>query len=140
MKIKIKNIYYYLWADAIQRFRHHNPDRTDWKFAVYSFITFIHALNFWVIILWLKYFKLLILPIIEINIFLGTMLNGLISFLVTFASPFIVANYFLIFNNNRYEKILKKYPLGKTNYSIIYTFSVAILALISGFLYGFLTK
>ncbi len=58
---------------------------------------------------------------------------------IEFALPFGLLNYFLIFYNNRYEKITRKYKNVKTRYAPIYSFTVAILAFVTAILYGILT-
>lgn len=135
----MKNPYYLIWSDAIQRFRKHHPDRRDWKLALFTLLTWMHALNAWIIILWLKYFKILIIPKFNFNLFPGTLLDGFFTFTIEFALPFGILNYFLVFYNNRYEKFTEKYKSIKTRYALIYSFSMTLGAFISAILYGILT-
>jgi hypothetical protein len=132
----MKNYYYIIWSDAILSFRKYHPDRNDWKFALLFLNTWINALNWWIIFIWLKFFKILIIPLLSINIFPGTLLNDFLSFSVEFALPFGVLNYYMIFYKNRYEKIIKKYHGVKIRYALIYSYTIVILALISAILYG----
>jgi len=132
----MKNIYYIFWADAIISFRKHHPDRKNWKFTLLFFNSWLHALNWWIVFIWLKHFQILDIPLISVNVFPGTLLDDFLSFTIEFAMPFGILNFFLIFHNNRYDKIIQKYGEIKTRYALIYSFSIAILAFISAVLYG----
>ena len=134
----MNNLYYMIWSDAILSFRKYNPTRTDWKFTLFLYITWIHALNWWILFLWLKFFKILVIPLISIDIFPGELLNDFFAFSIEFALPFGILNYFLIFYNKRYEMITQKYKGIKFRYALIYSFTIAILAFISAILYGVL--
>jgi hypothetical protein len=48
-----------------------------------------------------------------VNFFNYNLVNAYISIIVTHFIPFIILNYLLIFNGNRYEKLLQEYkPQG----------------------------
>ena len=131
----MKNIYYMIWADAILSFKKHHPNK-EWKFKLFIQVTWIHALNFWVIFIWLKFFNILHIPLISIDVFPGELLNDFFAFTIEFALPFGILNYFLIFYNNRYEKIIQKCKDVKFKYALIYSFTIVILAFVSAILYG----
>jgi hypothetical protein len=133
----MNNIYYLIWADAILSFKKYHPNK-EWKSKLFIYITWIHALNFWIIILWIKYFNFIVIPKFSIDIFPGKLLDGFITFTIEFALPFGILNYFLIFYNNRYEKIIQKYKGNKYRYALVYSFTIAILAFVSAILYGIL--
>lgn len=133
----MRNIYYLIWSDIIQRFWIHHPQKA-WKWTLFSFITWIHALNLFIVALWLKYFDVYTAPNLHINIFPGELLDGFTNFAITFAGPFAVINYFLIFFRDRYEKIVERYKMTKTEYGFIYCLSILAGALLSGYLYGIL--
>ena len=135
----MNNIYYMIWSDAILSFRKHNPNRTNWKFTLLFFNTWINALNWWIIFIWLKFFDILNIPLISINVFPGTLLNNFIAFTIEFALPFGLLNYFLIFYNDRYKMITKKYANIKTRFAPIYSLVIIIGAFISAILYGTLS-
>jgi hypothetical protein len=63
-------------------------------------------------------------------------LDGFLSFAIRFALPFVVLNYVLVFNKNRYEKILTKYPQTKYRYFLIYSITVLVVNLASVFWIG----
>nr|WP_320117919.1 hypothetical protein [uncultured Marinifilum sp.] len=67
------------------------------------------------------------------------MINKFVAFTIMFALPFGVLNYFLVFRNNRYEKIIQKYRDVKLRYAPIYSFTIALGAFITAVLYGLLT-
>ncbi len=136
----MRNFYYIYWADAIQRIRKFNPQKKDWEKTLYFFNSWIHALNLFIIFLWLKYFKVIDIKLPDIDIFPGDMINGFLSFAIVFATPFFIINYFLIFHNNRYERIVEKYHNKDGNYAMPYTMIVAVGAFVSAVLYGILTK
>lgn len=136
---RMNNIYYVIWSDAILSFRKHQPNRENWKFTIFLYITWMHALNWWIVYIWLKFFKLLDIPLIKVDMFAGDMIDKFIAFTIMFALPFGVINYFLIFHRNRYVKITQKYRGVKIRYAPIYSFTIAILAFMSAILHGTLT-
>ena len=135
----MNNIYYMIWSDAILSIRKYNPKMKAWKLNIFLHITLIHSLNLWIVLLWLKFFKIFTMPLLSIDVFPGELLDDFFAFAIEFALPFVILNYYLVFYNNRYEKITQKYKDIKFRYSPIYSFTIAILAFISAILYGALT-
>lgn len=133
------NLYYLIWADSIQSIRKYQPNKKDWKISIFFIITTMHSFNLWIVLLWLKYFKILIIPPFNINIFPGHMIDSILSFAIEFVSPFILLNYLLVFRNNRYKEILEKYKDLKIKYCKYYCLSMIIGAFLSAVLYGILT-
>ena len=131
----MRNIYYIIWSDSILSFKKHHPNREDWKITLLVYNTWIHALNWWIVFIWLKFFDIVHIPLIEINILPGTILDNVLAFIIEFALPFGLLNYFLIFHNDRYKTIIEKYPKPK-RYAFLYSATIAILALISAIVYG----
>ncbi|ASB48015.1 hypothetical protein CDL62_02070 [Alkalitalea saponilacus] len=134
----MQNLYFLIWSEAIQRFWKHSS-HTEWKWSVFTFVTWMNALNLYIIVLWLEYFDIYTIPKLHVNIFPGELLDRFTRFAITFAGPFAVINYFLIFFRNRYEKIVERYKVIKKNYFIIYSVSMIVGALLSTYLYGILT-
>jgi hypothetical protein len=128
-----------IWADAILSFRKHNPSISDWKFKLFIYVTWMQALNAWIIFLWLKYFGIFQIPLININFFPGEILDEFIAFTVEFALPFGLLNYFLIFYKNRHKKITEKYSNLKYKYALTYSFVMILGAFVSAILYSILT-
>ena len=135
----MRNFYYIYWADAIQRIRKFHPQKKDWKISLYVFNSWIHALNLFIIFLWLKYFHMINIKLPDINIFPGDMIDGFLSFALVFATPFFIINYFFIFYKNRYKKIIDKYHVKDGNYAMPYTFVIVLGAFISAIIYSILT-
>lgn len=135
----MKNIYYLIWVDAILSFKKHNPRNKNWKWIVFFINTWMNALNFWVAFMITKYFTALSLPLTNFNLFPGHLLDDFLNFTVSFASPFIVLNYFLIFHNDRYEKLIKKYGVQNIKYALIYSMTSTFGAFVVAILHGILT-
>lgn len=135
----MKNLYYLIWSDSIHSIKKHHPKKRTWKIEIYILISGINAINLWIVYIWLNYFKLIDLPLININIFPGYVLDSVISFFVMFSIPVLAINYFLIFHRNRYLKLLERYPVSKSKYGIIYGFTITLVAFFSGILYSILT-
>jgi hypothetical protein len=132
----MNNIYYLIWTDAINSYKKHHPNKTNWKIILLVYMSWIHALNCWIILIWLKYFNILTISLININIFPSKMLNSFLAFVIAFAFPFIFINYFLIFYKNRYAKIIYNCNNKKIRYAPIYSILIACAALLSAFIYG----
>jgi hypothetical protein len=109
-KNKMKNIYYKIWVDAIFKIKS-NPDlNKTWKFYSMIYMSTVMALNLWFFSFLMLTFKCKIsfYPF-EINIFSIEKINSFLSFFASYLLPMLVINYFLIFWNNRYEKLLLQY-------------------------------
>jgi len=104
-------LYYTIWVDAIQKANSSkNQNRDMWKFYTMIGISMAMAINFITFmailqrnILQKSFYNL------ELNIFPGTKLNALISFIILFLLPPMIMNYLLIFRKKRYELLVKKY-------------------------------
>lgn len=134
----MNNIYYLIWVDAILSIRKHHPERKDWKLAIFIFITWMHALNWWIIFIWLKYFNINI-PLIKFDLFPGDLLDNFLCFTIEFALPFGLINYMFVFYNNRYEMLIEKYKNQRIRFGSIYSISMALGAFFTAILYGILT-
>lgn len=135
----MKNIYYLIWADAILSYNKLHPNDHVWKLKLWFFISWINAINFWTLLIWLKYTEILILPKFRIDLFPGDLLDNFLVFTLEFALPFFILNYFFIFHKNRYEKIILKYKYIKGKYILIYSTLIPLLAFLSAIIYGILT-
>lgn len=134
----MKNIYYLIWADSILSIKKYHPEKTDWKISIFILNTWINALNLWIVFIWLKFFNILNVQLVSVNLLPGTMLNKFIAFSIVFALPFGILNYFLIFYKHRYKRITEKYPVPPKKIAFIYSSIVALGAFVSAILYGFL--
>lgn len=126
----MKNYYYLYWVDAIVSIKTNSPKRRDWKFSIFTYTTMCNALNLWVVLLWLKYFNILSFKV-QINLLPGTMLNNAGGFIIYFATPFILLNYFLIFYRDKYKKLIEIYPHKNGKFAMRYIFISVLLCFIS---------
>ena len=136
----MRNIYYLIWVDAILSFKKHNPKNRNWKWTVFFINTWMNALNFWVVFIIIKYCTAFSLPLFAFNLFPGNLLDDFFNFTMTFAFPFVVLNYFLIFYNDRYEKLVEKYGKQNNKYALIYSMVSPLGAFIVAVLHGILTR
>ena len=132
----MQNIYNMIWADAIVRFKKHNPDEESWKVKLLVYLSVMNSLNLFMVGLWAQYFGWFKIPFIEVNIF--SPLDKSISFALTFALPFFIVNYFLIFHRSRYEQILKKTPKSNTNIALTYSLTTIISTFLTAIYYGYI--
>lgn len=131
----MRNVYYLIWVDGIVNSNDYKKKDSAWKISLFIIMTTCTALNLWAVLLWLKFFEIYSF-IIKIDIFPSTILNSAAGFIVQFASPFILLNYFSIFHNDRYEKLIEKYPHKNGKLAMIYTMCSALIGFISMILYG----
>src|ERR1035437_3869263 len=115
--MRLKNIYYLFWVNAIVSYKKRNPEELNWKRNILLFNSLINGINLWIILLWLKYFKIIIIPEFSITIFPGETLNRFLHFSIVFVFPFILLNYFFVFYKDRYKKIISKYPEPNKRYA-----------------------
>lgn len=134
----MKNFFYLIWADAIISNRKYDKNSTNWKLSLFFLITMCNALNFYTILIWLKFIYKFSYTI-EIDFFPGTILDNATVFIIQFALPFIILNYFLIFYKDRYKKIIQRYPKIKGRPALIYGLISIWVGVISALLYGSLT-
>ena len=133
------NIYYSIWVDAISSMKKNHPNDRDWKLKLLLYISWIHAINWWIIFIWLRFFYILRIPLIELDVFPGTLMDSFFAFALQFGLPFIILNYVLIFHRNKYIAILEKHKTSGFRFAPVYSFSVLILAFATAIVYGMLT-
>lgn len=133
------NFYYSIWVDAISSMKKHHSNDRYWKLKLLLHISWIQAINWWIIFIWLRFFDILRIPLFELNVFPGTLTDGFLAFVLQFGLPFIVLNYMLIFYRNKYVAILEKYKTSGFRFAPVYSFSVLILAFATAIVYGMLT-
>jgi len=104
------NLYYKIWVDTIVRLRSLPQNEKMWKFYAITFISMAMAINIAVFMAVLQrnilgYF----FYDIRISFLEGTRTGSFLSFFILFLLLPLLINYLLIFRNNRYEKLIKKY-------------------------------
>jgi hypothetical protein len=133
----MNNPYYTIWADSINRYKRFHPENRNWKSTLVIFISWMNALNLWIIFIWLKYFGIS-LPLLSINIFPGTLVDAFFSFTAEFALPFGILNYFFVFYKDRYKAFINNYPNQNASAALIYSMTIALSAFLSAILYSVL--
>jgi glycosyltransferase involved in cell wall biosynthesis len=99
-----------IWVDCIGRAKAQPANKTNWPVGTMFAMTLAMATNFILIMTVLeKYVFHTYFYKIELY-FLPRRLNNLLGYLVLFVLPCIMVNYLLIFRNQRYDKLIKKYP------------------------------
>lgn len=103
-------LYYTIWVDCILRAKSQPQNKNNWKFFTMIFMGMAMAINFITFmtilqrnILQKSFYNL------EVNIFSETKLNALVSFFILFLLPPLILNYLLIFRNNRYKQLIRRY-------------------------------
>ena len=103
-------LYYRIWVDCIQRLRSREGNKKNWQLKGMIFMSITMTFNFVLFMAILQrqilscYFYKLDIP------FLSNYVNNIITILILFILPCVIANYLLIFRGKRYEKLLEKYP------------------------------
>ncbi|MBL4675205.1 MAG: hypothetical protein JKY70_03215 [Mucilaginibacter sp.] len=134
------NYYYLFWCDGIQRFEKHHPKERRGAKKTLVVVSWTFTLAVLCTLLWLKYFHVYETDFGVLGIF--TVFGKKQSLILDMALVFIVIyviNYLLIFRRNRYRLFIKKYPLGRFNYSGFIALSMLAYYLCTIFLYCYLT-
>jgi len=128
--IKNMNIFYAIWADAINYEVIRNGGAQHWKFFTFSYMSIMVSFN--------------IVALLCLNLFLtGYDIGALIAQLVTFPQsklltdftwaivtlyiPSMMINYFFVFYKKKYEYILDKYKFRNGKLLLIYVISTIVL-------------
>jgi len=134
----MRNPYYVFWADAINSYRHYHPLDESWKAKLLTMNSFVQGMGVWTIYIILKWLNIISFDLPYIDVFPGKMINSALSFAVPTVLPMGVINYFLIFRNERYRKLLSKYP-GINKLALYSTISTVIVGLTVTLIYSFVT-
>lgn len=134
----MKNIYYIIWTEAFCRYKNSHKDDENWVFKVFKMYTFINAINLATIIIWLQILDVWKLPVVEIDILPGTLLDKVLTFFLVFWLPCIIVNYFFILRKKRYIHIIEKYEKYQNRYAVYYGFGSIFLGFATIMIYGFL--
>ncbi len=122
----MKNIYYLLWVDAIVNNKDFKNKDSGWEYSVLWLITTFNGFNYLFIKMWLGY-----LNIYELESFFdfaGTsFILGLLEALLNFFLPVGLINYMAIFYNDRYKKLIVKYPHYNGKLVLSYIFGSVFL-------------
>jgi hypothetical protein len=114
-------VYYKIWADAITVTKASKSEGKNWKIFTIIPISALQGINLATILIWIRAFShrkfTVILPV---SIFDLIPANTAISILLTFFLPFLILNYLLIFNNERYNELTKTYKTRNGHWYLWY--------------------
>ena len=124
------NIYYALWADAINYERIRNGGAGHWKVFTFSYMSILLSLNIMTLlslILFLTDYDITS-KIYEILMsFQSKLLRDFIWAIVVLFIPSMVVTYFFVFYKKKYEYILSKYKFRNGRLLLIYFILTVIL-------------
>ena len=123
-------IYYRIWVDCILRARSRPANEQNWPKGTMFFMTISMAFN---LVLIMIVFQQYVLGYFFYWInadFLPRQINYIFNFIILFLLPCLGLNYFLIFRNKHYEKLLKRYPYYNGKLFLIYFLSSILLPII----------
>ena len=113
--------YYKIWVDAILFAKSSKAESQSWKVFTIIQISILQGLNLATLLLLIRAFSnrkfTVVLPVGIFNIGIA---DTAISLLLTFFLPFIVLNYLLIFNNDRYSQIINTYKSSSRRWYMWY--------------------
>lgn len=117
------NIYYKIWADAINRTKKNKSERNGWKLMPLISMSVLMGLNLLALFLLLHAINDSLLLLFPVHLFDTTGYNTGVSIILTYFFPFAILNYLLIFSNNQYQGIAQKYRRRNSklyrNYALI---------------------
>ena len=103
-------LYNKIWVDAIVSTKEKRTEADSWRLYTLVPLSLLMGINMFTLFLWMKTLVNRNLPLaLPVNIFNALLINYFISVVVTFFIPFLLLNYLLIFNNNRYSDLLTRY-------------------------------
>jgi hypothetical protein len=115
-------LYYKIWVDAIITERAKKLEGKNWKLYTIIPISLLQGINLFTFFYWMKTVVNRNLPLFfGVDIFNARLINGFISIILTLFIPFIIFNYLLIFNNDRYEELIAKYKSKREKFYKKYT-------------------
>lgn len=124
------NIYYALWADAINYERIKNGGAGHWKVFTFSYMSVLLSLNIMTLlslILFLTGYDITSKIYEVLMLFQSKLLRDFIWAIVVLFIPSMVVTYFFIFYKKKYEYILSKYKFMNGKLLLIYFFATIFL-------------
>jgi hypothetical protein len=128
-------LYYRIWVDAIKATKSSGTESKNWKLVTIIPISLMMGINLFTLFYWMKIIVNRNLPLfIEIYILGYKALNSFVSVIFTYFIPFVILNYLLIFNGDRYKKLMTTYndENGKLykKYTL-FTLGIAIIPMVA---------
>lgn len=130
------NLYYKIWVDGITKLRSNPQNKGMWLFYAVVFTSMANAFNIVLITAILdRYILKRDFYDVKVTFFHESRLNGFASFFILYLLAPLIVNYFLIFRNKRYEKLILKYQTynGKlyATYLVVSLFLPFVLLIIA---------
>lgn len=117
------NTYYKIWVDAIVKIKSNPLRKEDWKWMIQSIVATLMSLNLMLIQFFLSDLGLIkTVFVLDINWLPIGKLNNIISFFIAYLIPLLLLNYFLIFHNDKYKKLIEIYPHKNGKWFATYLF------------------
>lgn len=124
-------MYYKIWVDVIVFEKSKRGKDINWKTISLISVSILQGLNLLVLLYLVRRLTHHKMPVLlPISIFNMYLLNDFVSIILTFFVPFVILNYLLIFYNERYVELLKRYPDHKGKlYRTYFLWSVGIIVI-----------
>ncbi len=104
------SIYYKIWVDAIVSERAKKGDQGSWKAFTIIPISILQGINLLTLIFVIRIITNKGIPVmLSMGMFRERAINTFFVGILTFFVPFVILNYLLIFYNERYQNLIKKY-------------------------------
>ena len=134
------NLYYKIWVDGIIQLRSNPKNKGIWIFYAVVFTAMANAFN---LVLFTTILDRYILKRdfydVKITFFHKSWLNGFASFFILYLLAPLIVNYFLIFRNRRYEKLIPRYKTYNGKLYLTYVLGslfLPFIALVVAYLLG----
>lgn len=129
---KLIDLYYTMWVDTIIKFKSVPINKDDWKSKSMMLVSAAMGIQFILVLFALSSMGLPIYKYYNINldIFPGERLDGMLNGTILFFLPFFILNYFLIFFKKKHINLIKNYEYKNGKYYFIYVLGTFFIGLI----------
>ena len=136
----MKNLYYYIWSDAIISIQKNKKNTGDWKRSLMYIMTMLMSFNIATVCIWTSNICNKIgmsnpISLPEFKIFRVENFNSFLSGFISFILPCLLLNYICVFRKDRYKKFINKYPHRNARIVVIYMFATILLFLVPIYVY-----
>jgi hypothetical protein len=115
--------FYLIWVDALIRVKSQPANKRNWKFRTFAIMTLPMALDLFFILYLLQiYWSEPVLCGKGISIISEILSTPLGFVILIFGTP-VAINYFFIFRNRRYERLMKEYEYNNGKLAVTYIIS-----------------
>lgn len=125
------NIYLRLWASILKSYFKNKEVILGGLARLWFLFTFVHALNLWLIFIWLNILGIIDKELPRLAVFNDEFLDMTSSFLIVFYLPIGIINYCFVFMEKNYIKILDKNENVSTKLFLNYWVTICVLTFIT---------